>query len=468
MFRAQDDTPIARVWGYNPDRTRYHRTYLMRSKSFRAYIKRVYYDSFQSALGDKVLDAVLGILEARADLRPDLPVGIRVGEYQGKYYLDLGRANWEAVELAPSGSWSVVPQSPIAFIRPPGMLPLPIPTQPPADGVNRTPSSILRQILNLHDQDSIDLILAWVLGAMRPTGPYPILVLSGTEDAGKSTAARLIKSIIDPNAVNIRGLPASEQDLLVSANAQWILNIDNLSALPDPMSDALCRISTGTGIHSRERYTDFGIVAAKISRPIILNGIRDFASRPDLLSRSVAVTLPKITKYLRRAESTLEARFYHNLPYLLAGLCDAIAGALCLGIREAEPGPRMLDWAALVDSCGPFLGWSPGRFGAVHAKAQMDNHDTALDASPIGRLIIQIVHQNGGEWSGTMTHLLSRLNSQATLDIKKEKTWPKSPYQLTWAVRKLESALQNSAGITVQYTRRGHANERYVTLSRSA
>jgi putative DNA primase/helicase len=52
------------------------------------------------------------------------------------------------------------------------------------------------------------------------------------------------------------------------------------------MSDALSRLSTGGGAGKRRLFTDDDEVLFSGKRPIVLNGITDFATQPDCLTVS--------------------------------------------------------------------------------------------------------------------------------------------------------------------------------------
>ena len=75
------------------------------------------------------------------------------------------------------------------------------------------------------------------------------------------------------------------------------------------MSDALCRLSTGGGLSSRGLYTNSDEVILDATRPIILNGIEDIATRPDLADRSLVINLPRIPKHKGRLERDLWDEF---------------------------------------------------------------------------------------------------------------------------------------------------------------
>jgi hypothetical protein len=101
---------------------------------------------------------------------PEGAVHIRVAEHAGHIYLDLPDEHWRAVEIGPDG-WHVIGCPPVRFRRPPGMLPLPMPEQ----GAS---IEALNSFLNLSSPNDFVLIVAWLLAALRPRGPYPLLASS--------------------------------------------------------------------------------------------------------------------------------------------------------------------------------------------------------------------------------------------------------------------------------------------------
>ena len=138
---------------------------------------------------------------------------------------------------------------------------------------------------------------------MRPTGPYPVLILQGEQGTAKSTAAKVLRLLIDPSAAPLRTAPLDERDLMIAARNGWIIALDNLSGLSSWLSDALCRIATGGGVSTRELYSDTDEVLIDVQRPIILNGIDDIATRQDLIDRSIIINLEPIPENKRKPEA---------------------------------------------------------------------------------------------------------------------------------------------------------------------
>ena len=185
------------------------------------------------------------------------------------------------------------------------MLPLPVPIAGGSVGD-------LRRFLNV-PEDGADgtvapewiLVVSWLIAAFRSRGPYAILTLISGHGRAKSSLQRVLRALIDPNTAPIRTLPRSEENLMLAATNGWVLAFDNVSHLADWQSDLLCRLSTGGGYGTRTLYTNLDETILDAMRPIVINGIEEFATRADLLDRALLLAQPKIEKTRRRPEKRL-------------------------------------------------------------------------------------------------------------------------------------------------------------------
>ena len=237
-------------------------TWPIRSKHFRNWLRRSYYQSTGAAAGAAVIGSALNLLEARAQFdAPERAVNIRVAEHAGRLYLDLADEHWRAVAIGPDG-WRVLGCPPVRFRRSPGMLPLPVPER----GAS---VEALRSFLNLSNQNDFVLIVAWLLAALRSGGPYPLLAISGEQGSAKTvlSLSKLLRALVDPNVAAVRALPREERELMISANNGHLLAFDNLSSLSSWLSDALCRLASGGSFAVRQLYTDDAEVLFQAARP---------------------------------------------------------------------------------------------------------------------------------------------------------------------------------------------------------
>jgi hypothetical protein len=77
----------------------------------------------------------------------------------------------------------------------------------------------------------------------------------------------------------------------------------------------------------RQLYTDQDEVLFDAARPVILNGIEDIVTRPDLAG-AVFLTLEAIPEERRRPEAELWASFEADRPRILGVLLDAVVEGL--------------------------------------------------------------------------------------------------------------------------------------------
>jgi hypothetical protein len=129
------------------------------------------------------------------------------------------------------------------------VLPLPVPER------GRSLEA-LRSFLNLSSQNDFVLVVGWLLAALRPEGPYPLLAISGEQGSAKMVLSKLLRALVDPNVAPVRALPREERELMIAATNGHVLAFDNLSGLSPWLSDALCRLASGCSFAVRRLYTD--------------------------------------------------------------------------------------------------------------------------------------------------------------------------------------------------------------------
>ncbi len=416
-----------------------------RSKQFRRWLTGLFFLNCNRGPSSQATQDAIATIEAVAHFKgKEHSAHVRVAEHDGAVYLDLADSTWRAVRVTPNG-WSVIADPPVKFRRAAGMLPLPAPE--PGGSLNE-----LRDLLNVGTDGNWILIASWLMGAVSPCGPYPLLCLNGEQGAAKSAMARLLRSVIDPNEVPLRSAPRDEQDLAIAANNGRVINLDNLSGVQDWLSDALCRISTGGGFGTRHLYTNFDEALFNVTRPIVVNGISELATRSDLLDRALTVALPTIHETKRRLDKEIAASFRAAHPRILGALLDAVSCAM--GRMEAvklDRLPRMADFARWVVAAEPALPWKPGAFMEAYVGNRAAAHELAIEASVIGAAVRALVKSLGG-WSGTASELLETLNSRlprtGSGSTVYPQGWPKKANTLSGHLRRIAPNLRET-GVSI-------------------
>jgi len=433
-------------------------TWYVRSKNFRRWLSHRFFLDQEKPPGSQAIQDALNILEAKGQFEgPKIEVFVRVGKIGESVYIDLANESWDAIEITGEG-WRVVHPSPVKFKRTKGMIPLPYPERGGS-------LDDLRHLLNLPDGNALTLIIGWLIQAACPTGPYPILNLEGEQGAGKSAAARIIKSIIDPSTAPIRTSPREERDLLISATHSWIMAFDNLSGIPVWLSDALCRLSTGGGYSIRELYSNDEETIFNASRPLLLTGIDQIAARHDLADRSIIVSLPAIPEEKRVPEKDLLLRFRKEHPKYLGAVCEAISTAIRnLPHTQLEALPRMADFALWVSAAEPALPWRKGDFVHVYQRNRREAIELALDSDVVSSVVREFMAQRT-EWNGTASELLDLLYEQVPERVQNSKAWPKGSNALSNRLRRSATFLRAS-GIEVEFFRAHHTGKRTIAIKK--
>ena len=259
-------------------------------------------------------------------------------------------------------------------------------------------------------------------------------------------------------------MPREDRDLFIAASNGHVLAFDNVSGLPAWISDTLCRLATGGGFAVRQLYTDQDEVLFDAARPVILNGIEDIVTRPDLADRAIFLTLEAIPEGRRRPEKELWAEFNAARPQLLGTLLDAVShGIKRLPQTQLDSLPRMADFALWATACETEL-WRAGTFGAAYAGNRNEAVDSVIEGDPVGSAIRSLVGPRT-EWTGTASDLLGALDEEVGEKVRKSKAWPSSARAMSGRVRRAATFLRK-VGIDIMFEREGRAGTRTIRIAR--
>jgi hypothetical protein len=432
-----------------------------RSRPFRRWLCKKFYDTTGEVLSDSGLSEIAGLLEGKAVYdAPEYQICRRVGEQDGRYYLDLCNKKWQAVEIGPDG-WQLIDEPPVKFRRAKAMQALPLPARS-EDSLGK----LLLPFLNIR-QENWPLVAAALTFYFRPRGPYPVLKLHGEQGSAKTTTARVLRAILDPNTAPVRAEPREARDLMIAANNGWVICLDNLSSIATWLSDALCRLATGGGFSTRTLYTDDDETIFDAMRPVILTSIEEIGARSDLMERSVIIELPTIAEDGRRAEKAFWAEFQEKQPYILGALLDVFcAGLKRLPEIEAKPAPelsRMADFHQWGEAVEEAFGLEPGAFAEAYTANREAATHIVLESSPVvAALLKYLEYKKRKDIEETATELLDNLKSQAGTDPNRQPGWPKTSRVLSQILKRVAPNLRNIGVIATQDTRGGGQDKKKV------
>jgi hypothetical protein len=354
-------------------------------------------------------------------------VHVRVAGHDGDIYVDLCNEAWEAVRVTPAG-WHVVTSPPVRFRRSDGMLPL----SAPARGGT---VEALQAFLNVTTAD-FNLVVAYLLAALRPCGPYPILILYGEHGTAKTTFLLKLRALVDPHVIATSALPSGGRDFFISAHNSHMQMFENVSALSVALSDHLCRLATGGGYRTRKLFKDSDEVhLSGGGRPIAFEGISNVVDRPDLQSRAIICLLETLPAY--QAEDELNPAFESQRPGIFGALLDMmVRGLEMLPTTRVISLPRMADFAKWAMACGV------ENFEAAYAANRQNAINVMLSHDAVAKAVRALVVTK--TWAGTMEDLLDVVGPAAGI---------RSTKKLSNELRRLIPALR-TVGVHVLFQQR--------------
>jgi hypothetical protein len=382
-------------------------------------IKRIYEQKekppTQSAVADAI-NTIRGLISYNNSI-PKKEISLRVGGDYKELFIDLCNDSWEAIKINAEG-WGVVSCPRTPFRRYKAMRPLPEPQR----GGN---IELLRKYVSCEGDDFV-LFVFWLIGAFSPVSPYPLMILQGTQGAGKSTHSKIARSLVDPNVGVIRSTPKNEQDLMISANSSWVMAYDNLSGIPTWLSDSLCRLSTGGGLSTRKLYSNDEETIFTATRPIILNGIDDIATRGDLADRSLIIHLQSISEQKRKSEKEYWEEFKNDHALIFGAICDILSSCIRnLPNVYLDKLPRMADFAKWATAGEQQAGFESGAFMNAYNRNRSEAIEITLQNDIFISSLIKFMLERS-EWIGSPEKLLNQeLGSYATEMDRRSKSFPK-------------------------------------------
>lgn len=215
---------------------------------------------------------------------------------------------------------------------------------------------------------------------------------------------------------------------------------------------------------ARQLYTDADETLLNVTRPILLNGIENMVSRPDLGERSIIITLKPIDEVQRMNEDDLWAAFEAERPKIFGALLDAVsAGLRYRSSVNLARRPRLADFATWITAAEPALGWEPGSFLDIYDKNQGQAVEEVLQADPVSAAVVEFMADKQ-EWRGSATELLHILGRQVGERVQKGKGWPATASTLSNKLKRAATFLRRT-GIDYEDRREGKRRHRVTILT---
>lgn len=421
--------------------------------SIKPTLVRLYHQQTGRIANSTALTDALNLLEGHAMTAEIREVYVRIAQTNDdSIVIDLGDNSGRCVIVSKT-DWTIADRSPVTFHR----SELTAPFEPPERGGDIRE---LRSILNVTDQSFL-LVVGWLVAAFIPEIAHPIAFLGGQQGVGKSKAALYLTGLIDPSSAPLKVQPRDIEAWALTAKLSWLICIDNLSNIPDWLSDALCRSVTGDGLVRRKKYADTDLSVLSFRRVVLLTSIDAGALRGDLSERLVLIELEPITETSRRRESDLDAEYKLMRPRLFGALLDLVCAVLRkLPEVKLEKLPRMADFAHSLSALDA-LDALDGSALETYLGQACGIAEDVVDGDLVATAVRDFADRYEAEWNGTATELHKLLTPE-----NRPKDWPKNGTSLAGMLRRVTPALEK-VGVHVSFERATNAERtRLIRISR--
>lgn len=320
---------------------------------------------------------------------------------------------------------------------------------------------LLYGFINFKDIDDALIFLIWLLYCFIPsTNQCPInhhiLVLTGKQGSGKTTALEIINKIVSP-CTNIFESIKNEDDLIMLLSSNYISTFDNIRKISISAQDLLCKACTGGSYTKRKLYTDCETVNINYKSIICLNGISDeLASNSDFLDRAIKIELDSIDKDDYKNNIDIKLDFEEALPTIL-GLIFKILTKVVGTYRKntLDVAFRFNDFAKFGYEVGKLIDYT---FLNSYSKKIKETKATAINGDIIIETLNLFCHSYN--FKGTASELVFELYKFAeTKDIILPKNI--SPKTISEKISQYEGTLND---FNIEVTRRRSNGLRLIEL----
>ena len=373
-------------------------------------------------------------------------VFFRFGFAKNNHYIDMCNDADEVIEITDS-NWNILQKSPVYFREFETQRALPTPSK------NGDALGIFNY-LNIEQEEDRILLLPTLCTFPLANITKPIIGLLGDQDSGKTTAARMIRRLLDPSDPAENDFHPTKQNLCLVFYHNAVPLFDNLSVISQTASDMFCRAYSGTGFQSRKLYTDYALISFSYKRSFIFTAINPPTEAKDFNARTITIQLSQIDGSCQIGDEKLFEQFDQDMPNILGGMLDVLVEA-----KRIAPGlnlpwkPRWADAFQYAAAAAEVLGYGASRYLEA-CRANLAERLTQEPSKPAAyskqeptlEAILSLMSALQGKFEGTTSNLLAAIapHCPSNLGPAAAKNWPDSPEKLGIALKRIKAALEEA------------------------
>lgn len=389
-------------------------TYPTFSPDFRIWLSGEAVQRLCSVPSAKIVKQAIAQAEHKVRLL-NLPIAVASRFYADKTTALIHLGNGEVLEISPNG---------VATTKEPGII---FPTRPSMESLP-TPEdgdilAVLPELLDV-PEDQCRLAIIWLMSLFQADGRYPILIITGPRQSGKTRLATNLRQLLDPHPVPLLPLPKNHGELKAAVVDNAILAFDNVDKVP--LAEELLALAAGTALAlpGWSRHV-------QCRRPTIL-ACKEIPDAPDMLESAIVLRLKDRPAQAFKNKSELDRMFRQQHAKALGALGKACSIAMqhrkTVELDAVQKDAELERWNLAIDK-GLGLG------GKMQITLQNNLQQTLariITERPAVAAFLALVRAKGSV-KATATELLDEI--EPFLDAPKDARYPTSGKALAKLLR---------------------------------
>jgi hypothetical protein len=261
--------------------------------------------------------------------------------------------------------------------------------------------------------------------------------------------------MVDPNLAMLGGEVPDTRDLFIKVSAAWVATFDNLTKISEAGMNAICQLATGGTFSTRRLYENTDQVMITCRNPVIIAGISNVATRPDVADRAVPFELTSVDN---RPEPITQEEIRERLHKAAPSILNALLYLTCDVLKQwadtkAPQKVRPVSFGIIGRAVEKSMGWKQGSFELAYHTIRKPLEASVLEEYAVITALTDLLETKvaEGQFRAQPYALLEMLKGGKDFDMLK--AFPQKVSTFSKQLKECTPAIRSQYGWDVQDSR---------------